>query len=347
LVSLWQPIDTACIPRAIIVFLNRRESESGLKKALLAQRNTKTRLWSCFPRTLSEKASDPPFGLQNPLSLRREDWFTALWRLASLDDDFLGDDDSHLASIESVLDALSTTESRFTHINHSIVALLKMQMLRTMHSRHSRTLVEAGLNHHVFPTETAIEIPDELNTKQETDEIWEAMYNFKRNRISEASICVVAEYLEHCTTNILPYNPIKTLHKLPSYIPHSTIHHTHQLRLANSVQAIFDATQSTELLNGIINFRWWSLYADGPKTEVQVRAHREKVCSGDPVLWPWLDHPSARKKIKDAFAECEERLMLSQDLTTLTRLQNILLGLDIWHPEAKLKDLDPEGGPYI
>jgi hypothetical protein len=303
LVSLWQPVDTSCIPCAIVVFLNQRDSDSGLKRALLAERNTEIRLWNCFPRTLFEGVSDLPIGLYNPLPLPREDLFTALWRLASLklEDSFFDGDDSHLASIESVLEALSTTESRFGHITHSIIALLKVQILRRIDSRHFRTLVEAGLNYRVFPPETAIEIPDKLSTIQETDEVsdsWFMFQNLRRNRISEANICVVAEYLEHCTTNILPYNAIKTLDKLPSYIPHSTIHHTHQLRLANSVQAIFDATQSTELLNGIVNFRWWSLYADGPKTEVQVRAHRQEVDLGYPfVLWPWLDHPIARRLV--------------------------------------------------
>jgi hypothetical protein len=84
LVSLWQPVDTSCIPCAIVVFLNRRDSDSGLKRVLLAERNTEIRLWNCFPRTLFEGASDLPIGLYNPLPLPREDLFTALWRLASL-----------------------------------------------------------------------------------------------------------------------------------------------------------------------------------------------------------------------------------------------------------------------
>jgi hypothetical protein len=349
LVSLWSPIDTACIPDAIILFLNRRESESVLEMVFLAEKNTEIRLWNHFPRTLSEGASDPPIELQNPLTLRREDLFTALWRLASLklDADFFDDDDnSHLASIESVLEALSTTESAFAHITYSIVALLKMQIIRMIPSHGSKTLVEAGLNHRVFPTETAIEIPDEINTAQETDEIWEtwAMSSFKRNRISEASIYFLAEYLEHCTSDVLPYNAVQTLDKVTFYLLNSAIHHTHQLRLANSVQAIFAVAQSTELLNGIINSQCWSLYADGPKTEEQLRAHREEVDSGHPfVLWPWLDHPIARQTIEDTFTKYKKQLMPSADsleLATVTRLQNILQGLKSWHAEGDLMNPD-------
>jgi hypothetical protein len=276
--------------------------------------------------------------------------FTALWRLASLKlgDLYLNGNDSHLTSIESVVEALSTTESRFNHIIHSIVVLLKMQILRIIQSRRSRTLAEAGLNHHVFPTETAIESPDELNTTQETDEIGEtwAMYSFKRNRISEASIYFVAEYLEHCTSNVLPYNAVQTLDKVTFYPLNSAIHHTHQLRLANSIQAVFRAAPSTDLLNTILNCSCWSLYAQGPNTEDQVRAHREKFDSGHFVLWPWLDHPIARQKIEHTFAKYKKQLMPSADsleLATVTRLQNILQGLKIWYAERDSMNPDDDG----
>jgi hypothetical protein len=353
LVSLWQPVDTSCIPRAIIVFLNRRDSDSGLKKVLLAERNTEIRLWNCFPRTLFKGASDPPIGLYNPLSIPREDSFTALWRLASLrlDDDAYND--SHLASIESVLEALSTAEFSFAHITHSIVALLKIRILIKIHSRRSKTLVEAGLNHHVFPTETAIEIPDELNNTQETDAIWDSlkMYNFRCNRISEANVYSVTEYLEHCTSDVLPYNAVQTLDKVTFYPLNSAIHGTHQLRLANSIQAIFTAARSTELLNGIVNSKHWSLYAEGPKTEEQVtevRAHRAKADLGHffPQLWPWLDYPIARQKIEHTFAEYEKQLMASADsleLATVARLQNILQGLKSWHAERDPMNPDDDG----
>jgi hypothetical protein len=312
-----------------------------LKRALLAKKNTNIHLLNCFPKTLSKGVSNLSFAP----SLPQEDSFTALWRLASLrlDDDF--DGDNSLTSIEYVLEALSTTESRFTHITHSIAVLLKMQILRIIESRHSRTLAEAGLNHHVFPTETAIEIPDELNTTQEMDEIWEtlAMYSFKHNRISEASIYFVAEYLEHCTSDILPYNAVQTLDKVTFYLLNSAIHHTHQLRLANSIQAIFVAARPTDLLNGIVNSKCWSLYAQGPKTEDEVRVYREKVTSGHSILWPWLDHPIARQKIEHSFAKYKKQLMPSADsleLVTVTRLQNILQGLKSWHAERNLMNPD-------
>lgn len=118
-----------------------------------------------------------------------------------------------------------------------------------------------------------------------------------------------------------------------------TIHHTHQLRLVNSVQVVFHAARSTDrdLLNAILNFPCWSLYAQGPKTEDQIRAHRAKVVSG-PVLplWPWLDHPIARQKIEHAFAEYKKQLIASVDsleLATVTWLQNIFQGLKSWHTE--------------
>jgi hypothetical protein len=237
-------------------------------------------------------------------------------------------------SIESLLEALSTTESRFAHISHSIIALLKFQILETLKSGSYRTLEEARLNHCVFPTETAIDIPD-TDELEPSDEPW-AFYNFKHNRISEASIYVVAEYLEHCNSDILPYNTTKTLEKITYYPPNSAIHHTHQLRLANSVHTVFRAAPSAELLNAILNCSCWSLYAQGSKTEDQVRAYREKIESGRPVLelWPWLDHPIAWQKIEHTFEEYENQLIADPlELATLTQLQNILQGLKSWHAE--------------
>jgi hypothetical protein len=336
LASLWRPIDPSCIPRGIIVFLNRRESELGLT-TLLVERNTGLRLLNCFPITLSQGASNSLFGPGNSSSLPREDLFTALWRLASLRlDHFFDSDDLYLVYLEAVLEALSTTEFRFARISNSIVALLKIQILRAIHSRRTKTLEEAGLNHHVFPAETAIEIPDELYAMPETGDIsglW-AFENFKRNRISEASIYLVAEYLEHCASDSLPYNIVKTLDimMIIYYLPPETaIHPTHQMRLANSVGSVFVAAAGfTELWNAILNCSCWSLYAQGPKTEEQFRAHHGRVNSGDRVLWPWLDHPIARKITKEAFADYAELLMRSADqLTpTLARLQSILLGLE-------------------
>jgi hypothetical protein len=349
LVSLWSSIDTSRIPRAIIVFLNRRKSEFGLKRVLLADKSTEIRLWNCFPRTLSEGASDPLIVAYQypPPPLPREDSFTALWRLASLrlDYHFFDSDNLQLMSIESLLEALSTTESRFAHISHSIIALLKFQILQTIKSGSYRTLEEARLNHCVFPAETAIDIPDideVLDELEPSDEPW-AFYNFKHNRISEASIYVVAEYLEHCNSDILPYNTAKTLEKFTYYPPNSAIHHTHQLRLANSVHAVFRAAPSAELLNAILNCSCWSLYAQGPKTEDQVRAYREKIESGRPVLelWPWLDHPIARQKIEHTFEEYENQLITDPlELATLTQLQNILQGLKSWHESDSM---NPDG----
>lgn len=195
-VDLWSPIDTSCIPRAIIVFLNRRESELGLKRVLLADKSTEIRLWNCFPRTLSEGASYPLFAFQHPPPpLPQEELFTALWRLASLklDYPFLGRDNLQLVFLESLLEALSTTESRIAHISHSIIVLLKFQILQTIKSRGYRTLEEARLNHHVFPTETAIDIPDTDETLDEPLDEPSVFYIFKHHRTLEPSIYVVGE----------------------------------------------------------------------------------------------------------------------------------------------------------
>jgi hypothetical protein len=294
--------------------------------------------------TLIEGAPEQWFQSRRLPPLPLEDSFTALWRLTYLTvhDDFVNLPNAlRLASLESVLKSLSTTESQFAYISHSIIALLKLKISKEFRYFRPRTVAEAlsGLNHYIFPTETAISIPSEFHM-QETEETWEewTFYDLQRQRISEASFDIVAEYLEHCTTDILPYNAVKTLDSITYYLPPETaIHPTHQIRLANSVHSVFAAGrfEDSELLNEIINSSCWTLYAEGHKTEEQVRVHLEKANFGERRIWPWLDNPAARQKVKDAFTDYEKKLMLATDSDLPnTRLQTILQGIKSWHPES-------------
>ncbi|KAJ7842895.1 hypothetical protein B0H13DRAFT_2413186 [Mycena leptocephala] len=130
LLSFWQPTDPDCIPRAIIVFLNQRHSESGLKKTLLDNGTTEVHLWNCFPMTLIEGASEHWFQSRRLPPLPLEDSFTALWRLTYLTvhDDFSTAERFTFGFPRVRSEALSTTESQFAYISHSIIALLKLKI---------------------------------------------------------------------------------------------------------------------------------------------------------------------------------------------------------------------------
>ncbi|KAJ6542880.1 hypothetical protein B0H19DRAFT_1310917 [Mycena capillaripes] len=338
LLSLWRPTVTDCIPRAIIVFLNRRESDPGLKNVFLSDVNVEMHLWNSFPRTLIEGPFESSSQLQLTGPLRREDSFTALWRFASLG---VGDhlffsksSDSLLPTLESTVKTLSIPETQFAHISYSIIALLKMHILHEFGSKEVSTLREAAKHHPAFPTETAVKIPDEFLAMQENDEIaaskrW-ILYRFKHRRVAEATLNIIAEYLEHCTSEVLPYNAVKTLDVMSTWLLLQTpIHPTHQIRLANSIHTIAIAGQFVELLDGIVSLTCWSLYAEGYKTAEQVKELRD---TGS--YYPWLDNPIALERIKDAFLHSVRQLSSSEGSpTTLIRVQNILQGIGSWHAE--------------
>ncbi|KAJ6561660.1 hypothetical protein B0H19DRAFT_85961 [Mycena capillaripes] len=340
LLSFWQPTISDCIPRAVIVFLNDRNSDGGLQNVMRHQLTGELHLWNCFPRTLSQGTRDPFYELQRTGRPPLEDSFTALWRLAWVcTDDLFSPSNLRLVALESVLEALLVSDSCLAHVSHSIIALLRILILQQLHSFKASTLGEVRLNHDAFPAETTMKIPDEFVAMNENDEISDSqagtLYFFKRWRISEATIDIIAQYLENCVSEVLPYEAHKTMDKIACYLPtNSPIHPIHQIRLANSIHAVFASQQSTELLYGIVNSRCWFLYAEGHKTPEQVQ-------TGDPY-YPWLDDPTARQKVVDAFTGYMDKtrlIVFEHPPIILTRLENILLGIDSWH-RTKVEEAD-------
>ncbi|KAJ6559962.1 hypothetical protein B0H19DRAFT_1260636 [Mycena capillaripes] len=340
LLSLWWPATPHCIPRAIILFLNGRDSDWGLNRVFLTNVAIEIHLWNCFPRTLFEGALEPSSQLQRPAPLPQEASFTALWRLAFLvvDHNYLQPSDLRSPAIEAVLQALSTTESRFAPMSCSVIALLKFQILRELDPRSGVTLRKAGTNHPALPSETVTSFPDKVRTMQENDVLPAPqqfpLHLFKYARTAEARVDIIAEYLEHCTSESLPYNALITFDKIAyNLFLHTPIHSVYQMRLASSIHGVL-AAGFMELLGRIVNCTCWAIYAGGHKTEDQVRTYREELRTrrGEQAHnIPWLDNPIARQKIKDAFIRYEEQLNLSSG--TPNHLQNILQGIESWHTQ--------------
>jgi len=252
--------------------------------------------------------------------ISRQDLLTSLWRLASLSTHLRLEDQSPLIHLGSILEVLCDTESSLSHISHSIIALIKHRILYEM----AETL--PPFNHHIFPIETAVAISDdELGTPMED----ESMSSMMRARRQEARIYVLAEFLQHCNSNVLPYMAVDTLKAISHRaIPRGGIHHTHQVRLADGVDGIFTADRFPNLLPVIINFECWTLYAKQP---------------GIFDERPWLYDPVARRKIKNAFTLYERKLRSTPTSSVmLVRLKKILQGLDSWHQESNLPP--PETG---
>ncbi|KAJ7160708.1 hypothetical protein C8R46DRAFT_1194209 [Mycena filopes] len=341
LLSFWRPDpDNSRIPNAVIHFLLRRSSESLLHPDIYF------RLWSCFPRTLSQGTSTPRIVFGPPLlPISTEDLLKATWRVAS-SSRFVRFHDPSLRALdlESALEALSNAEfsSTESEISHSLLAMLKIQVLSEIPTQFP-TVKEAllSIRHPLFPLETIVHIPDYFtqNVEKEFNTIPEyTMWNnFMYEKTSEAKFCVVTGYLEYCASNIhaLPYKAHTTLNKI---FDHNSIegrprriHPTYQIRFAESIHRIFEAGQPLELVGAIIDCRWWNLYAEGKKTEEEMR---EPL--GNPWnLRPWLQDFSARQIVRAAFAQYEENLGRS----TNSRVRRILAGIDSWHPEGAINPI--------
>ncbi|KAJ7613643.1 hypothetical protein DFH06DRAFT_1484640 [Mycena polygramma] len=332
--SLWRPLDPDSIPPSIIDLLNWQGSTRSRHQLqhIFDNHDVQKSLWDCFPRTL--------FVLK-----MREQAFTALWRLASFDHhpyprEYLalqrGGVVPHartLVSIESLLDCLLITQTPFHAVTRSIIALLKVQVLVEQLVMHNFSEWEEDVvfEHHLFPTETAIPISDGAYSD--------------RGRVTEAVLVVVTEYLEHCTTEALPYKAAETLLRMTrtGSRPLTAIHPTHQIRFATAICGIYsggpcgESDSVQELQEEILDCELWELYAEGPKTEQQVKERLASDYSDE--SWPWLDNIEAHQKVREALSNYEREVStnykreVSITLLYQARVRAILQGLDCWHPD--------------
>ncbi|KAJ7911215.1 hypothetical protein B0H13DRAFT_2328537 [Mycena leptocephala] len=337
--SVWRPEKPVPIPPGIIKLLNRWPPDSALRDVLKAGGQIKNHLWANFPRSLAEA----------PQYLR-EATFTALWRLASFNLEESVDDDSHLTRLAATLDALSHVKSSFAS---SITPLMKLAILNAQSLHGGGSVGELLLsfkNGQIFPEESATAIPSELLDMNADKEIfyptpqWWALDRCMGRRKDEAQIAIFAEYLEQCSSDDWPYKAAETLEKISHFINiRAPVHHTHQIRLADSVHKIFIADRDTGLLNAIVKCRCWNFYAEGPKTEEEIKGYREMLGStwyiDRRLAWPWIDDPIAQKKIKDALTKYAGKLTSADSPQILDHVQDILQGLEYWHPGDEASNL--------
>jgi hypothetical protein len=108
-----------------------------------------------------------------------------------------------------------------------------------------------SFTHVLVPADTAIQIPGSWRVEQTTDGI--SASQLMKYRINEAEFHVLAEYLEFCNMEELPYKAVETLGILAAdSTPRASIHKNDQLRIANGVVAVFANRHATELLNPLL-----------------------------------------------------------------------------------------------
>ncbi|KAJ7451222.1 hypothetical protein B0H11DRAFT_1821906 [Mycena galericulata] len=321
LCCFWQPDHPIPIPPAIIYYLNHRNSEEVLER-VMRESEMMIYLWSCVPITL--KVAGVDIGQTTP-----EDVLTALWRLASLNLSGY----TPTSGLDSCLDAVSVAGFPRAHL--SLISLIKRKFLDERHWTYfdGNITVKAAIalfNHPIFPAETVVSMPRDLLmhpqnheiSRAERDTFFKCMYA----RTQEAKIQIISEFIEYCNAQEMPHNAVETLKRIDE-IPKSAVHSTHQFQLARSVAAALVGQHCGGLIDAVVNAKFLHIYSQGPGVQ---GAHDSRI--------PWLNDPTSRQKLKQAFGDYERKLLSSEEPNStgsVTRVQAILRGLDAWHADPE------------
>ncbi|KAJ6592774.1 hypothetical protein B0H19DRAFT_1365127 [Mycena capillaripes] len=298
LCSFWRPDNPEVIPSCIIYYMNHRGSDAALTHFARRSRITPY-LWACFPKTLAQGAS---LSYNENLGERSssEELVTSIWALA-LVDDFLHL--KHAALFESLLDIIPTAGSLRSSV--SAVALIKYRILRALYSKlkdpntqtRAMELVDS-FQSSLFPTETAILDP-------ETERAPVLM----EQRIGEAMIHLLADFIGRCYPTSLPYKAVETVRAMTQAVPMGLVHKAHQIRLATAIEGAFTPNTSSDLMNAIISSNFLNIR--------DIPSYRD---------W-WLNDPVARETLRLAFMSYEEVLKSSGPDASSLRIRLSTLSL--------------------
>ncbi|KAJ7034341.1 hypothetical protein C8F04DRAFT_1349643 [Mycena alexandri] len=239
LCSFWRPKEPTDIPDLIIKYLNVKSTGSSYTE-FLNTGNFKHHLWFCFPITLG--STTPGYRMASVMS--------AIWCLALEEDNFLDQPVPNfwpalyqptLAAVEAI------AESELLNTRASVCAMIRWKLLQCLPFRGDIKVYP--FKNSMLPTETAICVPPEfLDTEFPLDCGQWAFNTFEletvlNNRILEAGIAVITEFLLVFHPDFIPYEPEKTLMSICSNIcpPRSAIHKSHQTQFANGLRRVVDS----------------------------------------------------------------------------------------------------------
>ncbi|KAF7350193.1 hypothetical protein MVEN_01322200 [Mycena venus] len=291
LFSFWlpDPNKPKAIPLALIRYINERKANilKSLHWVIVKK------LWVAFPATLS----NPPAGrLYRPTTDSTEDVMTALWHMAC--------EGPRLWpwSYQTVLEAVTKVGSFESPVAFSVLVIIKALVISSLDD------LSDSVAHSVLPADTAIIMPADS---------YLALQEILDNRKLEAHVALLAEFLDSCSADFMPYKAVKTLQYISDFIhaPRAPIHESHQLRLASGIERIFDIDNScgVRLLEAIINSSClFNLYAEQPAHH-QLNQHA------------WLENAPARMKMKETLMDYTSVI---SSTPLLTNVQAIVRGLD-------------------
>jgi hypothetical protein len=322
LCPFWRPEDpTVPIPTSLIRYLNERNSDFAIGQTLS---HITRYLWRAFPQTLIDPFHKHPLMVQTigdddeDTEITADQLMTALWRLGSCTVQYYpeaGYLETHnyidLSGYQPLMDAVSNTgPSSFLP---SVMAMIKSCFLRAL-MKHNF----AGASPHpVLPAETAVMLPSDETTQDSK----------MHHRVAEASIHLLAEFLESCISDPLQWKATETVKRIYDESPCGQVHEAHQIRLALAIRHSF-ASSGEDLATAVIEKKMFDLYAGvKPKSAWIFFPPRpdERI--------PWLENSDACETIKRAFIAHADKLASSADSTpTLARVRAIINGLESLHP---------------
>ncbi|KAJ6544172.1 hypothetical protein B0H19DRAFT_1267472 [Mycena capillaripes] len=308
LYSWWRENQTGegkLVPRSIIHYLNNREADEAVM--LLLSGGSFISLLSTFPITISCGPYSPwPIAFSAEVC---DEVLTSLWRVASL----VGGHNLSTELCETILDAVSIAVS--SSIAVSVIALTKGLVFDSLSHPQNGSAAENALGHWLLPTETAVFVDPEVH-----DQEWNIQ--LLHDRIVEARVSLLAEYLDTCDSDSLPFKGVETVININISVPRAKIHEAHQTRFASAMNRVsgLGYPRAEELLYAIINGGIFRVYAGVPARGSSGRQHA------------WLDDLTARSQVKQTLSEHADKLKSSGDCSPLlARIHAILGGLDSLH----------------
>ncbi|KAJ6477892.1 hypothetical protein C8R47DRAFT_1288774 [Mycena vitilis] len=137
------------------------------------------------------------------------------------------------------------------------------------------------------------------------------------NRLAEAKFVLLAEFLEGCGSEILPYRAKDTFQVIFPFSPVCEIHDAHQIRLAHSMHRLLACENASDILDSICTSPMFKVYYE--------------VAHGAPLIGvPWLRNSTARALIHDTLAKYAERVPV-----TMRHIRGVLDGMKLLHGDEE------------
>ncbi|KAJ7110571.1 hypothetical protein C8R44DRAFT_883705 [Mycena epipterygia] len=308
----------------MIKYLNRRTSDAAVEQ--VSWKGGTTFLWSSITEGLAKRRYLNPSAVSEGIAL--DDLSAALWRLCVLPRQVV----IQLSVCDAALAAV--VNAGHSQVSSSLIPLIKVKIFDALRFNHHtartpKSDLALQLRHHAFPSETAVDIPPDLDIETLEDEAIDAqldpLYSVLSDRITEGRVQLLAQFLENCADTVFPYDPVKTLSVLGSFAPAAQVHASHQIRLATSLKNL--SRRRPALLKAVINIAAFDVYASSAETE------KSRAIGGWLQSQPWLDDADSRDIVKHCLARYSRALSGTDSAALGERVDSILDGLDYLHRE--------------